>query len=253
MSQLDGKTALVTGGGHGIGRAIVLALAGEGAAIAITGRNITLLDQTRAEVEALGGRAESFLCDVGDRDSVHAAFEETRATLGPVDILVNNAGLTASYKFQETPDDLWETIIRTNASGTFYCCKAALPDMIDRRWGRIVNIASMAGLGGLAYSAAYSASKHAQLGLTRSLALEVARYNITVNAVCPAWVDTDMLAEAVAELVKKTSRTPLEARTDLLKLSGQTRAIPPDDVAAEALKLITLPDAEKTGQAVSMF
>jgi NAD(P)-dependent dehydrogenase (short-subunit alcohol dehydrogenase family) len=253
MSPIEGKVALVTGGGHGIGRAIVLALAAEGAAVAIIGRNTALLDETKTEVEGRGGRAKSFVCDVGDRESVRATFEETRATFGPVNILVNNAGLTASYKFQDTPDDIWDRIIQTNVSGAFYCCKAALPDMIARRWGRIITIASMAGLGGLAYSAAYSASKHAQLGLTRSLALEVARYNIAVNAVCPAWVDTDMLHDAVVALVQKTGRTPDDARTDLLKISGQTRAIPPEDVAAGVLKLACLDDASTTGQAISMF
>ena len=253
MAELSGRVALVTGGGHGIGRAVALALAAEGAAVAITGRNSARLDAVRSEVEARGGRAEAFVCDVVDKQAVRAAFEETRATLGPVEILVNNAGITASYKFQDTPDETWESILRTNVDGVFYCCKAALPDMIARKWGRIITIASLAGLGGLAYSAAYSASKHAQIGLTRSLALEVARHGVTVNAVCPGWVETEMLETAIEGLVHKTGRSPDEARADLLATTGQTRALTPDDVAAEVLRLARLDGVSTTGQAITLL
>ena len=253
MSQLDGKIALVTGSGRGIGRAIAMALAEAGASVAVTGRNTTNLEETKSAIIAKGGKALALACDVSNKSSVESAFEKIRAELGAVDILVNNAGITYSRKFHETPDDVWEQIIQTNVNGVFYCCKAALPDMIQKRWGRIVTIASIAGLGGIPFSSAYGASKHAQVGLTRSLALEVARYNIAVNAICPGWVETDMFEESIANIVKTTGRTAEEARADLLKLGGQTRAVTPEEVANEALRLASLEDAKTTGQAITLL
>src|SRR4029079_13566159 len=207
MGVLDGKVALVTGGGRGIGRAIALALAGSGAAVAVTGRGISKLDAVRTEIAAGGAKALAVGCDVADSRMVAAAFEQARATLGPIDILVNNAGITASVKFTETDDATWEQIMRVNVTGPFYCCRAAVPDMIERGWGRIVNIASYAALTGIPYSSAYSASKHALLGVTRSLALELARYSITANAICPGWVETDMVQDAVDTIIAKTGRS----------------------------------------------
>ena len=253
MSQLNGKVALVTGGGRGIGRAIAMTLSDAGASVAVTGRNITNLEDTKSAIIAKGGKALALACDVSNKSSVESAFEKIRAELGAVDILVNNAGVTYSRKFHETPDDVWEQIIQTNVNGVFYCCKAALPDMIQKRWGRIVTIASIAGLSGIPFSSAYGASKHAQVGLTRSLALEVARYNIAVNAICPGWVETDMLEESIANIVKMTGRTADEARAELLKLGGQTRAVMPEEVANEALRLASLEDAKTTGQAIPLL
>ena len=253
MTQLNGKVALVTGGGRGIGRAIAIALSDAGASVAVTGRKTTNLEETKSAITAKGGKAMALACDVANKSSVESAFEKIRAELGAVDILVNNAGITYSRKFHETPDDVWEQIIQTNVNGVFYCCKAALPDMIQKRWGRIVTIASIAGLGGIPFSSAYGASKHAQVGLTRSLALEVARYNIAVNAICPGWVETDMFEESIANIVKTTGRTAEEARADLLKLGGQTRAVMPEEVANEVLRLASLEDAKTTGQAITLL
>ena len=253
MSQLNGKVALVTGGGRGIGRAIAMALSGAGASVVVTGRNTKNLEETKSAITAKGGKAMALACDVSNKSSVESAFEKIRAELGAVDILVNNAGVTYSRKFHETPDDVWEQIIQTNVNGVFYCCKAALPDMIQKRWGRIVTIASIAGLSGIPFSSAYGASKHAQVGLTRSLALEVARYNIAVNAICPGWVETDMLEESIANIVKTTGRTADEARAELLKLGGQTRAVTPEEVANEVLRLVRLDDAKTTGQAITLL
>ena len=253
MTQLNGKIALVTGGGRGIGRAIAMALSGAGASVVVTGRNTKNLEETKSAITAKGGKAMALACDVSNKSSVESAFEKIRAELGAVDILVNNAGVTYSRKFHETPDDVWEQIIQTNVNGVFYCCKAALPDMIQKRWGRIVTIASIAGLSGIPFSSAYGASKHAQVGLTRSLALEVARYNIAVNAICPGWVETDMLEESIANIVKMTGRTADEARAELLKLGGQTRAVTPEEVANEALRLASLEDAKTTGQAIPLL
>jgi len=253
MSQLEEKVALVTGGGRGIGRTIALALARAGASVVVIGRNMTYLEETRVAISQGGTKAMALTCDIADKVAVRDAFDKIRAVMGAVDILVNNAGITYSRKFHETPDDVWEQIMQTNVNGTFYCCKAAVPDMISKRWGRIITIASIAALSGLPFSSAYSASKHAQLGLTRTLALEVARYNIAVNAICPGWVETDMLEEAIANIVKMTGRTPEEARADLLKLSGQARAVKPEEVADEVLRLATADDAGMTGQAIPVL
>jgi NAD(P)-dependent dehydrogenase (short-subunit alcohol dehydrogenase family) len=252
MGVLDGKVALVTGGGRGIGRAVALALAGAGAAVAITGRDTARLEATRAEIDARGARAMALGFDVADSRAVDLAFAEARELLGPIDILVNNAGVTASVKFAEMDDATWDRIMRVNATGPFYCCRAAVPGMIERGGGRIINIASYAALSGIPYSSAYSASKHALLGLTRSLALELARYGITANAICPGWVETDMLDDAIANIVAKTGRTPEAARASILALAGQTRVLAPEDVAAVALRLAGPDGAATTGAAMTL-
>jgi 3-hydroxybutyrate dehydrogenase len=252
MGTLDGKVALVTGGGRGIGRAIALALAGAGAAVVVTGRNTGKLDAVRAEIAAGRGAALALACDVTDSAAVAETFAQARTALGPIDILVNNAGITASVKFTDTDDATWEHIMHVNASGPFFCCRAAVPDMIARGEGRIINIASYAALSGLPFSSAYSASKHALLGLTRSLALELARYNITANAICPGWVETDMVQDAVANIVAKTGRSADEARASILELAGQPRMIAPEQVAAVALRLAGPEGAGTSGQAIAI-
>ncbi|MGE5250522.1 MAG: SDR family NAD(P)-dependent oxidoreductase [Bacteroidota bacterium] len=248
MAPLTGRVALVTGGGRGIGRTIAFALAEAGAGVVVTGRSLAALQETQTALQESGGSALALVCDVADKDAVRAAFGEIREKVGTVDILVNNAGITFSRKLHDTPDEVWEQIMQTNVNGTFYCCKAAVPAMIEKGWGRIITIASIAALSGMAFSSAYSASKHAQLGLARSLAAEVRRYNIAVNVICPGWVQTDMFEEAIGNLVKLTGRTPEQARADLLKLSGQTRAVTAEEVAGEVLRLASLQDPDVTGQ-----
>ncbi|NTV62760.1 MAG: SDR family oxidoreductase [Oscillochloris sp.] len=249
MADLDGLVAVVTGGGRGIGRAITLALADAGAKVAITGRQVSALEQTCAEISARGGQALALPGDVGDPVAVRAAFAAVRAQLGPVSILVNNAGVTASSRLIETPDDLWAQIFRINVDGAFYCVKAAAPDMIARRWGRIIAIASVAGLRGMPFSAAYSASKHALIGLSRSLADELSRYGITSNAICPGWTETDMLSDSIAHLASISGRTVEEARAALLAAGDQTTPVTPEDVAALVLRLAS-PASQENGQAI---
>ncbi len=252
MGELDGRVALITGGGRGIGLAITRAFAAAGAAVAITGRSADVLADACAAITANGGVAIAVPGDVTDPEAVKSAFGMVRSTLGPIDILVNNAGVTASMKFAETDDATWDRIMRVNVTGPFYTCREAVPDMLARGWGRIINIASIAGLQGLPFSAPYSASKHALLGLTRSLALELGRNGITANALCPGWVETDMLNEAIRAIVARTGRSAQQARTNILYLSGQKRAITPEEVAAAALRLVGPESDTINGEAITI-
>lgn len=252
MADLEGKAAFVTGGGRGIGRAIALDLAAAGVAVVVAGRNRANLDQVVAEIGTRGGRALALACDVADSAAVDSAVAQARAAFGPILILVNNAGIMASVKFTETDDATWEQILRVNVTGPFFCCRAAVPDMMAQRWGRIVNIASAAALHGMAYSSAYSASKHALLGLTRSLALELDRYRITANAICPGWVETDMLDAAVARIVDKTGRSADAARANMLALAGQRRFTTPEEVSARVMRLLGPDGQQISGQAIEI-
>ncbi|MBC8077790.1 MAG: SDR family oxidoreductase, partial [Chloroflexales bacterium] len=191
-------------------------------------------------------------CDVADSAQVAAAFAQVRAALGPITVLVNNAGITASVKMVDMDEALWDRILRVNLTGAFLCCRAALPDMLAQRWGRIVNVASIAARAGLRYSSAYSASKHGLLGLTRSLALEVARQNITVNAVCPGWTATEMLDTAVSTISASTGRSAAEAGATLAAMSPQNRIVEADEIA-RAVIFLTSPGALGiTGQALNI-
>jgi NAD(P)-dependent dehydrogenase (short-subunit alcohol dehydrogenase family) len=247
---LEGRVAIITGGGRGIGRALAQSLIAAGAVVVIAGRSAAALEAACAEI---GARTHPVVCDVTDADAVRRLFDATRAICGPADILINNAGITASARVVDTDDALWEQIMAVNVTGAFRCCRAAIPEMQSRGWGRIINIASTAALSGLAYSAAYSASKHALLGLTRSLAIELRRSGITANAICPGWTETDMLHTAIDNLVAKTGRTPEQARASLLALSGQTRAVSSEEVAAAMIRLVGPESDTITGEAITLI
>jgi len=239
------KTALITGGGRGIGRAIALAFARGGIRIAVAARTAAQVEQVAREI---GNGAIALVCDVADPQSVALMFER----VGDVDILVNNAGIAESATVVNTTDELWHRHLSINLSGTFYCTRAALPAMLKKGWGRIINIASIAGKTGAPYIAAYSASKHGVLGLTKSIALEVATMGITVNAICPGYVDTDMVSRGVERITSRTGRTAEEALDTLKKMSPQNRLVTVEEVAAVALLLASDEGRGINGQGINV-
>ncbi len=250
--MLKGTVAFVTGGGRGIGRAIAEAFAAGGAKVAVAARSRDEVDAVARSLSANGSSSIGVTCDVTNAQNVAAALERTAAALGPVEILVNCAGYVESAPLVRLDEELWRRTLDINLTGTYLCMRAVLPEMIDRRRGRILNIASIAGRVGFPYTAAYCAAKHGVLGLTRSVALEVATQGITVNAVCPGWVDTDMTSASIARIVEKTGRTPEEARRTLELMSPQRRLIRPDEVAAVAVFLASDEAAGITGQAIDV-
>ena len=241
---LAGRHAVVTGAGRGIGAAIARRLAGHGARVTLMGRNAARLDDAAA---ALPG-ARAVPCDVTDEAAVGRAF----ADAGAADILVNNAGAAVSVPFARTTIEQFRAMLDVNLTGAFLCSRAVLPAMAEARGGRIVNVASTAGLRGYAYVAAYCAAKHGLVGLTRALALETAAQGITVNAVCPGYTDTDMLQGAVAAISEKTGRSEAEARAELLKANPQGRFVQPDEVAAAVAWLCLPGNGSITGQAIAL-
>lgn len=246
---LQGRHVLVTGAGRGIGAAIARTLAGEGADLTLLGRNQATLDALAA---SLGGRAHGVVADITDAAQVAAAFAAARERFGPVAILVNNAGQAESAPFGRTSQALWDRMLAVNLTGTFLCAQAALPDMLALGWGRIVNIASTAGQRGYAYVTAYAAAKHGVVGLTRSLALEVARKGITVNAVCPGYTETDILRESIDNVVAKTGRSADEARASFAAVNPQGRILQPEEVADAVRWLCGAGAAAITGQCISV-
>jgi NAD(P)-dependent dehydrogenase (short-subunit alcohol dehydrogenase family) len=250
-APLADQHAIVTGGGRGIGAAIAAALVGEGATVSVLGRDGRRL---AAQVEALGGsgRAQAVSVDVADEASVRAAFAAVQGRFGRVDILVNNAGQVESAPFARTDPALWQRMLDVNLTGTYLCTRAALPEMVARGAGRIVNVASTAGLVGYAYVAAYCAAKHGVVGLTRALALECAKSGVTVNAVCPGYTETDIVSTAVANIVAKTGKTESEARAALVACNPQGRMVQPAEVASAVLWLCLPASAAITGQAIAV-
>ncbi len=249
MRSHEGRHALVTGGGSGIGAAIVLALVGQGVRVTVLGRRSDVLHELVQQNPEL---LHAVCADVADAEQVVAAFAEAVARFGPVHILVNNAGQASSAPFLKTDAAMWQQILSVNLTGTFHCTQAALPHMLQMGWGRIVNVASTAGLAGYAYVAAYCAAKHGVIGLTKSLALEVAKKGITVNAVCPGYTETDILRESIANVVNKTGRSEAEARAEFAKGNPQGRIVQPAEVADTVLWLCGEGASSITGQSISV-
>lgn len=235
--RLAGRHAIVTGGGTGIGAAIAAALETEGATVSRVGRR----------PEKLG--PNGIAADVTDRAQVERAFAEARAARGPISILINNAGAAHGVPFAKVSAALWREMLAVNLDGVFHCCQAALEDLLAAEAGRIVTIASMAGLAGFAYASPYIAAKHGAVGLTRALAAEYAGTSLRVNAVCPGFVDTDMTVQSVANIQAKTGRSEDEARAELARLNPSGRLIAPAEVAEAVLALIL---SERNGEAVAI-
>ncbi|UQA55018.1 SDR family NAD(P)-dependent oxidoreductase [Polyangium aurulentum] len=242
---LAGKTALVTGGGRGIGRAIAERLAREGARVAVSGRTQSEIDDVARAVNGV-----AIAMDAADRASMRAGIEAIGEKVGDVDVLVNNAGFAESAPFARTSDEMWDSLFEVNVTSAFLLTRALVPGMIARGFGRVVNIASNAGLSGYAYTMAYCASKHAMIGMTRALAVEIAATPVTVNAVCPGWTNTRMVQEAVDRISRKTGRASETAKKALEDMSPQRRLVEVDEVA-HVVAMLCAPEARGVhGQAI---
>jgi NAD(P)-dependent dehydrogenase (short-subunit alcohol dehydrogenase family) len=247
MKDLQGKHAFITGGGAGIGLATARALAARGAKLTLAARNFARLEDAASQLDAF-----PVSVDVANETSVTAAFEGARAKHGPVSILVNNAGITPSAPLHNTDLKLWNEVLEINLTGAFLCTRAALADMYAAQWGRIVNVASIAGLKGGPYISAYCASKHGMIGMTRALAYEAAKRGVTVNAICPGYVETDIVTRAAENIASKTKLNQEEARAMLYAGNPQGRLITADEVASAISWLCTEGAAATNGAAIPM-
>ena len=236
---MKGRTAVITGGGRGVGAAVATRLAKAGAAVLVASRTTSQVQDVAARLRADGHVVHAETCDVGDQTSIERLAAAATERLGRVDILVNNAGVATAAAVHKTSLDDWNRMFATNATGAFLCLKAFLPGMLERHWGRVVNVASVAGLWADRYMAAYAASKHALMGLTRAAAAESALHGVTINAVCPGYLATDMTQETLDRIAKATGRTEAQALEALLQMTRQKRLIEPDEVAAAVEYLCT--------------
>ena len=244
--HLGGAHALVTGGGTGIGAAIATRLAEAGARVTVVGRRPELLQEVADGLST----AQAVPFDVTDEEEIETGLATATEEFGPINILVNNAGAVESAPFEHTTLDTWRAMLEVNLTGVFLMSRVVLPAMVERRWGRIVSIASTAGLKGYAYVAAYCAAKHGVIGLTRSLALEVAQKGVTVNAVCPGYTETDLLADSIADITEKTGVSEDEAQAQLAESNPQGRFVSPEEVAEVTAWLVGPNTNVITGQAI---
>lgn len=250
--RLEGRTAVVTGGGRGIGAAIARTLAEAGATVLVSARTQGEIEGVASALAEGGHGSHAVACDVTDEDSVRELARQAGERVGGVDILVNSAGIAFSSPIRKTGLDDWNRVLAVNATGTFLCTRAFVPGMVERKWGRVLNIASTAGRTGARYIAAYAASKHAVIGLTRCVAAEVAAHGVTVNAICPGFVDSEMTRESLERIVRETGRPKEQALDAILSTTPQRRLIEPEEVAHLALALCDEAARGITGQAIVM-
>ena len=245
--RLEGRHALITGGGTGIGASAARALAGEGAQLSLLGRRMEPLQKVAGSI---GGSA--FQCDVTEPGAIERAFGEARTANGPIELLVVNAGIAESAPFHKMTRDSWDRIVATNLTAAFECARAAIGDLLESGNGRLVFIASVASIRGVPYAAHYAASKHGLLGLSRSLAAEYAKTNLTVNSVCPGYVDTPMTDQSVERVSKITGREEGEARSAITNMNASGRLVDPDAIANIVLMLCLPLSRDINGAAITI-
>jgi 3-hydroxybutyrate dehydrogenase len=248
MAKLSGRHALVTGGGRGIGRAVAAALTAAGATVTVLGRQQAALD----DAVAAGHAAGVIVADVTDPAAIEAGLKAAEAARGPFDILVANAGAAETAPFGKTQPEQFRRLFELNVLGIVNCAQVLLPGMVARKFGRVVAVASTAGLKGYGYVSAYVASKHAVVGLVRSLAVETAKSGVTVNAVCPSFTDTDLVRESVAAITKKTGRSEQDVIAQYVKDVPMARLIKPEEVAAAVVYLCSVDAGAVTGTAMTI-
>ena len=250
-TPLSDQHALVTGASRGIGAAIAETLGHLGADLTLIGRDRALLDERARQIAGVSGvNVHIETADVSDTASIDRAFSAAVKARGPITTLVNNAGSGKSAPFHKMERGLWDSMIAVNLTGTFICTQAVLPGMLEAGYGRIINVASTAGLVGYGYVSAYCAAKHAVVGLTRSLAMETAKKGVTVNAVCPGYTETDLISNTIDNIVKKTGRTVEDATAELAASNPQGRLVQPWEVAQTVAWLALPASISITGQAV---
>jgi 3-hydroxybutyrate dehydrogenase len=248
--RLAGHTAVITGGGRGIGAAAAIALAEAGARVAVAGRNEEQVVEVAAQMRRDGLEAFAFRCDVTDPRQVRDMALSAREAMGSVDILVNNAATATSNPLGRITLAEWEHIMAVNATGTFLCTQAVFGKMVEQRWGRVVNVASLAGLQGDRYIAAYTAAKHAVVGFTKAVAAEAEGTGVTVNAICPGYVDTPLTDEAIARIMRVTGQSWHDALRTVLDHAGQDRLVRATEVAEAVLELCSEDARSRNGEIV---
>ena len=250
MSDLRDKIVLITGGSGGLGSALARAFSAQACRVVISARDPQRLRAMADEMARYGAQVLALPCDISDRDAMLDLQKEIAARWGAVQILINNAGIARAVKFTDMPDDVWDAILETNLTGAYNCCKVFLPRMLQAQWGRIINIASTAAKVGYSHATAYTASKHGLLGLTRSLALETARLGVTVNAICPGYIDDERTRENARIMAQRTGKSVDEILKLFADSAPQKRLIAPDEVAALALLIASDKLGAMTGQAI---
>ena len=252
MAGPKSKVVLVTGGSGGLGRAIARSFAGAGFSVVITARSAERLKGAAHEISSDDAAVVALPCDIAQKEQVEALREKIHSEMGIVQILINNAGLAQAVSFLDMDDKLWDETLKINLTGTYYCCKAFLPGMIAAGWGRIINIASTTAKVAYSHVAAYTASKHGVLGLTRALALEAARLGVTVNAICPGYLNTERTRENAQRMAEKTGKNAQDILDVFARSSPQKRLIEPEEVANLALLLASDAMDGMTGQAINV-